>query len=93
MHRPTKAILATLMIGAGLAAPLALHAQATQAPANPPAGHHMMGGDMPGMMNMMGDMHAMTEACTRMMHSMLPQPEKGGDQPHHSPPADSDRKG
>lgn len=91
MRRSTKTTLASLMVGAALAAAPGLYAQATQA--NQPAGRHMMGGDMAGMMKMMGDMHAMTEACNRMMQSIHPHPEKGGDQPHHDPPADSDDKG
>lgn len=93
MHTTTKTILASLVAGATLAAAPALYAQAPHAPANSPTGQHMMGGDMGGMMMKMGDMNSMTEACNKMMQSMHHQPEKGGDQPHHGPPTDSDRKG
>jgi hypothetical protein len=92
MHRTRNTILALLMAAAGLAAAPALYAQDTER-ADPSARHHMMGGDMDGMMKMMGaDMGAMTEACTRMMQSMH-QPGNGGDVPQHNPPTDPDRKG
>ena len=54
MRRTTKAALAMLLAGTGLAAALPLSAQTPQAPADTSAGHQMKGGDMGAMMKMMG---------------------------------------
>lgn len=88
MHKTTRAVLTSIVVGAALTAAPALYAQTTQAPANPTEGRKMMG-DTAGMM---GNMSEMTEACTKMMQSMH-QPGKGEDQHKTNPPADSDRKG
>jgi hypothetical protein len=83
MRRSTKAGLALFAIGTALVASPALYAQSTQA--NPPTGQGMMGqgtgqgmmgGDMAGMMKMMGQMGQMMEACSKMMQgSASPGPD------------------
>lgn len=71
MKTITTLSFATLAIGAALALAPALHAQETPKAVNPPAttDHGMMGGDMKGMMNMMGEMNKMMENCNRMMQT------------------------
>lgn len=62
---------AILAVGAGLAL-TAVNAQGVRpAPAAAEAADHgMAGGDMKGMMNMMGQMSQMMENCNRMMQAM-----------------------
>ena len=62
--------LGTLAAGVVFALTPLVHAQGTPpAPTPPPAvsDHGKMGGDMKGMMNMMGQMSQMMENCNRMM--------------------------
>jgi hypothetical protein len=89
MQRTTKAAMAMVLAGAGLAVALPLSAQTT---ASTTAGHHMMGGDMGTMMKMMGEMRTMADACQQMMQGVANQPGKDTGQPHQSPPASTDSK-
>ena len=70
MRRLTTLLLGIAMLGAvfGLAS---VNAQdAPNAPKPPAAGQHgMMGGDMHGMMDMMGRMTRMMDSCDRMMQA------------------------
>jgi hypothetical protein len=90
MRRTTKAALAMLLAGAGLAAALPLSAQTTPAPTDTPTRHHMMGGDMGAMMKMMGEMRTMADACQRMMQGTAHQSGKDTGRPHHNPSAKTD---
>ena len=90
MRRTTKAALAMLLAGTGLAAALPLSAQTPQAPADTSAGHQMKGGDMGAMMKMMGDMQTMADACQRMMRGAAHQSGTDAGGQHHSPPANTD---
>jgi protein CpxP len=73
MRNITKLSLAAAALATGLALSPVLRAQETPAaPQRPGMMDHggMMGGDMSGMMKMMGQMSQMMEQCTRMMQSM-----------------------
>lgn len=60
---------AVLAVSVGLALTPVVRAQDATTPQKPPAANGMMGGDMQGMMNMMGQMNKMMENCNRMMQS------------------------
>jgi protein CpxP len=87
MPRTTTTILTTLSFGAALVTASTLLAQGPQTPANPPMGQGMMGGDMQGMMRMMGQMNEMMDACNKMMQSMAGKPGAAPTDPGASPPA------
>lgn len=71
MKRAARLSLALLVVGGALAFTPAVRAQQTPPTPAPPAAsdHGMMGGDMRGMMNMMGEMNKMMENCNRMMQT------------------------
>jgi hypothetical protein len=84
MKKYTTVSFVVLAVSVGLALTPAVRAQDAAPPQKPPAANGMMGGDMQGMMKMMGQMHQMMENCNRMMQSK--------DDPQKNAP-EKDRKG
>jgi hypothetical protein len=85
MNKTAAVILTLLATSFGVSLASAVRAedqpvpQSSQSPAPKSAHDNMMGGDMPGMMKMMGQMTQMMEKCDKMMQTTLDhQKEKAG---------------
>jgi hypothetical protein len=84
MNKTAAVILTLLATSFGVSLASAVRAEdqpvpQSSQPTSPKSTHdNMMGGDMPGMMKMMGQMTQMMEKCDKMMQTTIDQKEKAG---------------